>query len=279
MKWLVAGAGGLLGTDLVALLREEGEEVVAPTRRELDVRDAGAVAAAVRAAAPDVVVNCAAWTAVDEAETREEEALAVNGHAVRNLAVACGERLVQLSTDYVFDGRAAGPYPEDAEPAPICAYGRTKLAGERVALAHGGTVVRTAWLYGRGGPNFVRTMTRLAEGEGVVSVVADQVGQPTWTADLAAQLFRLVTAGAPPGVYHATSSGSTSWYGLAREVFELAGADPDRVKPVTTAEFPRPASRPASGVLGHDGWAGIGIPPIRDWRAALHAAWPYLSEA
>ncbi|MEV7809005.1 dTDP-4-dehydrorhamnose reductase [Microbispora sp. NPDC088329] len=279
MRWLVTGAGGLLGTDLVALLREEGETVVAPTRSELDVRDAGAVAAAVRDAAPDVVVNCAGWTAVDDAETREEEALAVNGHAVGDLAAACRERLVQLSTDYVFDGRAAEPYPEDAEPAPVSAYGRTKLAGERAALAHGGTVVRTAWLYGVGGPNFVRTMTRLAAGDGAVRVVADQVGQPTWTADLAAQLFRLVTAGAPPGVYHATSSGSTSWYGLAREVFELAGADPDRVTPVTTAEFPRPAPRPASSVLGHGGWTAAGISPIRDWRAALRAAWPYLSEA
>ncbi|WP_432929045.1 dTDP-4-dehydrorhamnose reductase [Microbispora sp. CA-135349] len=279
MRWLVTGAGGLLGTDLVALLREEGETVVAPTRSELDVRDAGAVAAAVRDAAPDVVVNCAGWTAVDDAETREEEALAVNGHAVGDLAAACRERLVQLSTDYVFDGRAAEPYPEDAEPAPVSAYGRTKLAGERAALAHGGTVVRTAWLYGIGGPNFVRTMTRLAAGDGAVRVVADQVGQPTWTADLAAQLFRLVTAGAPPGVYHATSSGSTSWYGLAREVFELAGADPDRVTPVTTAEFPRPAPRPASSVLGHGGWTATGISPIRDWRAALRAAWPYLSEA
>ncbi|MGI5161754.1 dTDP-4-dehydrorhamnose reductase [Microbispora sp. CA-102843] len=279
MRWMVAGAGGLLGTDLVALLREEGEDVVALTRLDLDVRDASAVADAVRDAAPDVVVNCAGWTAVDDAETREEEALAVNGHAVRNLAAVCRERLVQLSTDYVFDGTAAEPYAEDAEPAPVGAYGRTKLAGERAALGNGGTVVRTAWLYGSGGPNFVRTMTRLAAGEGAVSVVADQVGQPTWTADLAAQLFRLVTAGASPGIYHATSRGSTSWYGLAREVFELAGADPDRVRPVTAAEYPRPARRPANSVLGHGRWATTGIAPIRDWRDALHAAWPYLKEA
>jgi len=276
-RWLVTGAGGMLGTDLVALLTREGEEAVALTRHDLDLLDADAVVTTVREVKPDVVVNCAAWTAVDDAEAREGEALALNGHAVRTLAEACGERLIQISTDYVFDGSSAEPYTEDAPTSPINAYGRTKLAGEQAALAHGGQVVRTAWLYGAHGPNFVKTMMRLAAERETVSVVDDQVGQPTWTADLSAQIVRLARVDAPPGVYHGTSAGRTSWHGFAREVFTLLGADPDRVLPISAAGFPRPAARPANSVLGHDRWAAAGVAPLRDWREALRAAWPHLS--
>ncbi|HET6532824.1 MAG TPA: sugar nucleotide-binding protein, partial [Actinoplanes sp.] len=161
MRWLVTGAGGMLGHDLCAVLARAGEaDVVAATRADLDVTDAAAVRAAVAGA--DVVVNAAGWTDVDGAETAEEAATAVNGHAVRALAEAAGARLIHISTDYVFDGTATDPYPEDARPAPINAYGRSKLVGERAVLATGGYVVRTAWLYGAHGPNFVRTMLRLA---------------------------------------------------------------------------------------------------------------------
>ncbi|MFF4774475.1 dTDP-4-dehydrorhamnose reductase [Microtetraspora fusca] len=275
-RWLVTGATGMLGSDLVGVLSLAGERVVALGRRDLDLLDPAAVASVVRAVRPDVVVNCAAWTAVDDAEVREAEATAVNGHAVEVLAAVCGRRLVQISTDYVFDGAAPGPYPEDAPTRPINAYGRSKLAGERAALKSGGRVVRTAWLYGANGPNFVQTMVRLAGERDTVSVVADQFGQPTWSGDLAAQIVRMVRAGAPPGVYHGTSGGRTSWHGFAREVFALLGADPERVRPIPSAEFPRPAARPANSVLGHAAWAGCGLAPIRDWREALHAAWPYL---
>ncbi|GIH22372.1 NAD(P)-dependent oxidoreductase [Acrocarpospora phusangensis] len=282
-RWLVTGAGGMLGTDLVALLRERGEAVTGLARGDLDLCDEAAVRAAVGELGSGVVVNCAAWTAVDAAETAEPEALRVNGRAVEILASACaaaGVRLIHVSTDYVFDGTGAKPYPEDHPVNPVNAYGRTKLAGERAALAHGGTVVRTAWLYGAHGPNFAHTMIRLAAGGGEVSVVDDQLGQPTWTSDLAARLTALATApSAPPGIYHGTNAGQVTWYGYAREIFGLLGADPGRVRPVTSAEYPRPAPRPAFGVLGHDGWVAAGLEPMRDWREALHAAWPTLTKA
>ncbi len=283
-RWLVTGAGGMLGTDLVAVLREHGRDVVPLDRARLDLRDSAAVRAAVRDIRPGVVVNCAAWTAVDDAETREEEARAVNGDAVGVLARECeaaGARLVQPSTDYVFDGRSREPYAEDAEPTePVNAYGRTKLAGERMVteiLPADGYVVRAAWLYGAAGRNFVRTIIRLAAERETVDVVDDQRGQPTWAADLARRIVALVESGAPAGIYHGTNSGSTTWCGLAREIFTLLGADPDRVRPVTSAEFPRPAARPADSVLAHGGWARAGLAPMRHWRDALHAAWPVLT--
>jgi dTDP-4-dehydrorhamnose reductase len=275
MRWLVTGGRGMLAADVVHRLAAGGEPVIAMTRAELDVCDARAVRDFVGAYRPRVVVNCAAWTAVDLAETHEAEAMAVNGTAVRTLAEVCeraGARLVHVSTDYVFDGTSDEPYPEDAEPCPVNAYGRTKLAGERAALEHGGYVVRTAWLYGAGGPNFVRTMTRLAATRHTVDVVDDQHGRPTWSADLADFLVRLAQSDLPPGVYHAAGLGETTWYGVAREVFTLLGADPDRVRPVPTSAFPRPARRPANSLL-----ATTKTEPLRHWRDALHAAWPVLA--
>ncbi|MFI0719854.1 dTDP-4-dehydrorhamnose reductase [Streptomyces sp. NPDC021224] len=289
-RWLVTGAGGMLGQDVLGRLRAEpGVEAVGLGRAALDVTDAAAVRAALDAHRPDVVVNCAGWTAVDDAETHEADALRANGDGPARLAEACagaGARLLHLSTDYVFPGDAATPYAEDAAPGPRSAYGRGKLAGERAVLAAApdtGYVVRTAWLYGAGGANFVRTMIRLERGHPTVDVVDDQRGQPTWTADLADRLVRLGSAAlagtAPAGVYHGTSGGETTWYGLAREVFRLLGADPDRVRPTTTAAFPRPAPRPAYSVLGHDRWRAAGLEPIRDWRAALADAFGTLRAA
>ena len=279
MRWLVTGAGGMLGADLVGALG--GRDVTALTRPDLDVTDPRACMAAV--SGHDVVVNAAAWTAVDDAETHEPAAFAVNAVGAGALARACaaaGARMLQVSTDYVFDGDATAPYDEDAPTGPRSAYGRTKLAGEwavRAALPDRSWVVRTAWLYGAHGPNFVATMRRLEGERDTVTVVDDQVGQPTWTADLAEQIVALVDADAPAGTYHGTSSGSTTWFGLARAVFELAGADPARVLPTTTTEFPRPAPRPAWSVLGHRAWAAAGLAPMRPWDQALKAAWPMLS--
>ena len=292
-RWLVTGAGGMLARDLTGLLAGVGEPVTGVTRGELDITSPTAVTSVVEAVKPDVVVNCAAWTAVDDAESHEDAALAVNGRGPAHLAAACrdlGATLVQLSTDYVFDGAARQPYPEDAEPAPRTAYGRTKLAGEqavRAALPHASYIVRTAWLYGAHGPSFVATMIRLARAGTSPAVVDDQHGQPTWTADVARQIHALISAGAPAGTYHATSTGQTTWFGLAAEVFSLVSAvgsdeNPERMvatpTPTTSAAYPRPAPRPGYSVLGHDAWAATGIPPIGHWRDALHRAFPAIAE-
>jgi dTDP-4-dehydrorhamnose reductase len=184
---------------------------------------------------------------------------------------------VQVSTDYVFAGDASRPYAEDDVPAPRCAYGRTKLAGERAVLDGlpcAGYVVRTAWLYGAHGPNFVRTMIALESQRPAIDVVDDQQGQPTWTADVARQIIALVHSMAAPGIYHATSSGQTTWFGFAREIFGLLGADPSRVRPIPSSALSRPAPRPAFSVLGHSAWAVPNIQPIGEWRTALHRALP-----
>jgi dTDP-4-dehydrorhamnose reductase len=288
-RWLVAGAGGMLGCDLVAALTGSGEDVLGLSRKELDVTDETAVAAALADCRPDVVVNCAAWTAVDDAEAHEDEALAVNGTGAAHVAaaIAAGSaapwcRLVHLSTDYVFAGDGERPYAEHDVPGPRTAYGRTKLAGEqavRALLPEAGYVVRTAWLYGAHGPNFVAAMIRLERERPGVDVVADQRGQPTWTADVARQVIALVGSQAPAGTYHATSSGEATWFDLAREVFLLAAADPDRVRAVSTEAFPRPAPRPTYSVLGHEAWAAVGLQPIGDWRLSLRRAFPALAPA
>jgi dTDP-4-dehydrorhamnose reductase len=270
----------MLGRDLTTLLASNGEQVTGLGRGDLDITDPGAVAAALASHQPAVVVNCAAWTAVDDAEAHEADALRVNGDGAASLAAACaraGATMVQLSTDYVFDGHAGSPYAEGAPAAPRTAYGRTKLAGEQAVLGTlpaTGYVLRTAWLYGAHGNSFVRTMIRLARKGGPVDVVTDQAGQPTWTADLAAQILALVASGAPAGVYHGTSSGQTTWFGLAQEIFDLQGAGRELVRPTTSGKYTRPAPRPPYSVLGHDGWAKAGIAPIGDWRESLHRAFP-----
>ncbi|MGD0065367.1 MAG: dTDP-4-dehydrorhamnose reductase [Streptosporangiaceae bacterium] len=279
-RWLVTGADGMLGTDMSATLAARGEPVTGLNRTGLDVTDTAAVAAAIARSRPDVVVNCAAWTAVDAAEAAEERALAVNADGAASLAAGCaaaGVRMVQVSTDYVFAGEAGRPYAEDDVPAPRTAYGRTKLAGERAVLDRlpwSGYVVRTAWLYGAHGRNFVRTMIKLEGQRPSIDVVDDQHGQPTWTADVASQIVALIQAAAPPGVYHATSSGQTTWFGLAREIFGLLGADPDRVRPIPSSQLSLPAPRPAYSVLSHGAWDRLAVPPIGDWRAALRRAFP-----
>jgi dTDP-4-dehydrorhamnose reductase len=275
----------MLGQDLIASLIREGETAVGLTRQDLDITDAAAVTAAVRDCRPDVVVNCAAWTAVDDAEAHEDEALLVNGLGARLVATACaasGARLIHLSTDYVFAGNATQPYAENHAPGPRTAYGRTKLAGEQAVLEllpQSGYVVRTAWLYGARGPNFVRTMIRLERERANVDVVDDQRGQPTWTVDVADQVIALAHAKAAAGVYHATSGGETTWFGLAREIFRLLGADPARVRPVTSGAYPRLAPRPAYSVLGHRAWARANIPAIPDWQVRMQEAFGVFAAA
>lgn len=279
MRALVIGSNGQLGSDLAALLDERaGTAALALDLPDIDITDPESVALVMGGFDPDLVINCAAWTAVDAAEEQEEAALRVNGIGPRVIADECrlaGAWLVQVSTDYVFDGTADTPYDEDAAPDPRSAYGRTKLAGEeavRALLPDSHYIVRTAWLYGRNGQNFVKTMARLEREQETVTVVDDQVGQPTSSSDLARQIVRLTEHRPTAGTYHGTNSGQVTWYGFAREVFRLIGADPDRVRPTTSAEFVRPAPRPAYSVLGHRRWAEVGLEPMRPWLDALEAA-------
>jgi dTDP-4-dehydrorhamnose reductase/4-ketoreductase len=283
MRWLITGAGGMLGRDVVEELTRRGETVVGLDRAGLDITSPPAVDSAVREHRPDVVANCAAYTAVDDAETDEARALEINGDGPRLLARACAAhdaRLIHVSTDYVFSGEArTTPYPEDHPTGPRTAYGRTKLAGEQAVLEElpgASAVLRTAWLYGVHGSNFVRTMIGLEARRDTLDVVDDQRGQPTWSADVAERIADLGPLLGPEahGVFHATNSGEATWFDLAREVFSLIGADPERVRPTSSAAFPRPAPRPAYSALAHRRWQEIGLPLPRDWRSALHEALP-----
>jgi dTDP-4-dehydrorhamnose reductase len=274
-RWLVVGAGGQLGTDLMRVL--EGQYVIGLTRHDLDITDTDAVARAVAAVVPSVIVNAAAYTAVDAAETDEAAAFAANVTAPAALAKAAakaGATFVHVSTDYVFAGDATAPYDEAAPTGPKSAYGRTKLAGEQAVFAElpDAYVVRTAWVYGASGANFVKTMARLERERETVSVVDDQRGSPTWSYDLAGGLVALASSGAASGIYHCTNTGETTWFGFTRAIFEELGADPDRVLPTTTAAFPRPAPRPAYSVLGNRRWLEAGLAPLPHWRDALHEA-------
>lgn len=268
MRWLVTGANGMLGHDLVPLLTARGHDVTGVDRGELDITDPAATRDA--ATGYDVVVNVAAYTAVDAAETDEGTAFTVNavGPALlARAAHAAGARMVQISTDYVFDGHADEPYAETAPIAPRSAYGRTKAAGEWAVRAEAPDhlIVRTAWLYGAHGSCFPRTIARVAAEKGGLDVIADQVGQPTWTVDLADLVERLVTTGAPSGAYHGTSSGQTSWHGFAQAAVAAAGMDPAIVRETTSDVYVRPAPRPSYSVLGHDALVAAGVEPIGDW--------------
>jgi dTDP-4-dehydrorhamnose reductase len=244
------------------------------TRADLDITDASAVKRAV--AGRVAVINAAAYTAVDEAEANEAVAREINDHGAMNVARACadaGARLVHVSTDYVFNGLAASPYPEDAITDPRSAYGRSKLDGEiavRSAHPNGATVVRTAWLYGAGGPSFVSTMLAKARAGDPVRVVIDQIGQPTWTRDLAGRIRLLLEVA--PGTYHATNSGACSWWDLAVAIYEEVGAPTVLVGQTTSDEFVRPAPRPAYSVLGDDAAQSAGLPEMPPWREALAKA-------
>lgn len=268
MRWIVTGAAGMLGRDLTHVLDEAGHEVRPLGRSDLDITDPEAVAG--RIADADVVVNCAAWTAVDDAEDSEPAAFRLNAvgpQLLARAAAATGARTVQISTDYVFDGGASVPYPADHPVDPAGAYGRTKAAGEWAVRAEDprALIVRTAWLYGAGGPCFPKTMARLASTRDSLAVVTDQVGQPTWTRDLAELVVRLVEADAAPGTYHGTSSGQVSWHGFTRLIVESLGKDPAMVGETTAAAFRAKAPRPAFSVLDHGSVKAAGVEPIGDW--------------
>ena len=264
MQVLITGAGGQLGTELVAA-----------TRDGLDVADRDEVVGAITSLRPDLVVHAAAWTAVDDCEADPDRAWRVNTLGARHVADGCrrvASHLCLISTDYVFDGASATPYQEWDRTGPLNVYGRSKEAAEQevLGLAPGAAVVRTSWLAGAVGPNFVRTMLTRAEGDGEVRVVDDQCGCPTFARDLAEGLLRLVSARVP-GLYHMTNQEPTTWWGLARATFSLAGADEGRVIPISTAELrpARPARRPANSVLDNTALRLAGLPLLPDHHDGL----------
>jgi dTDP-4-dehydrorhamnose reductase len=267
MRLLVTGAAGMLGRDVAAAAESAGHAVTALARRDLDIADAAAVHATVEAARPDAVVNCAAWTDVDGAEEHEADATRINGDGAGHVAAAA-PYVVHVSSDYVFDGTATEPYREDDPTGPAGAYGRSKLAGESAvaAASRDHAIVRSAWLFGLHGKNFVATMLQLAEDRDEVNVVADQIGCPTFTGHLAPALVAIAEQRLS-GVLHVAGGGACSWHELAQATFDEAGADCCAV-PVTTAEFPRPAPRPAWSVLGSTRPDAPALPP---WREGLSA--------
>jgi dTDP-4-dehydrorhamnose reductase len=275
MRLLITGAAGMLGRDVAAAAARSGHEVVALARAELDITDRAAVRAAIAEAAPDAVVNCAAWTDVDGAEADEAAATRINGDGAGILAAesaAAGAFLVHVSSDYVFDGQGQAPYREDSPTAPLGAYGRSKLAGEQAVAAARGehAIVRSAWLFGVAGRNFVDTMLKLGADRDELRVVDDQHGCPTFTGHLADALVAIAEQ-RPAGILHVAGAGACTWFELARATFEETST-PVRVEPCTTAEFPRPAPRPAYSVLGSTRADAPALPP---WRDGLRA---YLRE-
>jgi dTDP-4-dehydrorhamnose reductase len=272
MRLLVSGAAGMLGRDLVSAAEGSGHDVIGLSRAELDVTDSHAVLDTIVAAAPDVVVNCAAWTDVDRAETAPEPAHAVNGDGAGNVAAAAsvaGAWTIEISTDYVFDGAKREPYVESDPVSPRSVYGRSKLDGEQLVAARAPgrhTIVRTSWLFGAHGPCFPATILRLARERDELTVVDDQVGCPTFTGHLARALVGLASGGPPPGIVHVAGAGSCSWYDLAREVVASAKIRCE-VKPGATADQGRPAPRPAYSVLGTE--RGTAAPRLPGWREGL----------
>ncbi len=267
-------------------LSSRGIDFVAANSSELDVTKPSIVNQIVDLIKPSVIINAAAWTDVDRAESNETAAYSVNALGPQNLAIAAnkvGARLVQVSTDYVFSGENTMHWNEKAINNPQSVYGATKSEGEKfvqATLPADSYVVRSAWLYSKEGKNFAKTMTNLAlNTAGEVKVVNDQLGQPTFTGDLARQIVDLVLSNAPVGIYHGTNSGKATWFEFAQEIFKQADADVSRVIPVSTLEFPGPAKRPAYSVLGHDAWAGTSVPPMRNWKIALEEAMPAIISA
>ena len=277
---VIAGAGGQVGGYLAAEATRRGRDVRALTSSQWDITDPQAAGQIVQTG--DVVINCAAYTNVDGAEGDEERAYAVNAAGPEHIAQACaraGAQLIHISTDYVFSGDFGGspprPYEPGDAPAPLSVYGRSKLSGEQAVLAAlpEAVVVRTAWVYtGGSGKDFVATMRKLAAGDRIIEVVDDQIGSPTYVADLVASLLEVADGQVkrpPNGIVHAANQGAVTRFGQARAVFEGLGADPERVVPVSTAHNPRPAARPRYSVLSGRQSEQAGLSPLRPWQDAL----------
>ncbi len=276
MRVLITGAGGQLGTDLTEHCRAIGDDVSGLARDRLDVSNRGTVLDTIALGAPDVVFHAAAWTAVDDCESDPERAFRDNALAARWVAEACarsGAHMVHISTDYVFDGTKAEPYTEWDQPNPTSVYGASKLAGEREVrdVAPDSAIVRTSWVMGPNGNNMVKTVLALRDRDHL-AFVDDQHGSPSFTGDLAVGL-RHLAEDRMAGTFHLTNRGETTWYGLVREILDLAGEDPDKVSAISTAELdpPRPAPRPANSVLDGLAWRSSQLPPMPLYRDSLRA--------
>ena len=271
MKILITGAYGMLGSDLREVLKNH--ELIATGSKDLDITDEDKVIDFITENSPEIVINAAAYTAVDDCETNYDHAYAVNATGPKNLAVACSKLdipLIHISTDYVFDGSKRTPLVEDDKIGPQSAYGKTKLEGERFIQANTDKyfILRTAWLYGIHGGNFVQTMLNLSQEHDEITVVNDQIGSPTFSYDLAMAISNLFDS-EKYGIYHLTNDGECSWYDFARDIFELSKIDV-KVIPVSTEEFPRPAPRPHYSVLSNEKWIKAGFPPMRNYKQALN---------
>lgn len=271
MKILITGSNGMLGHDLINVLGDK-HDLVLTTSETLDITDKKQVMEYICDIKPDIVINSAAYTDVDGCEENQELAYAVNGNGVRNLAIACKEincPLLQISTDYVFDGNATEAITEDGEIGPISVYGKSKLEGEEAIqeILDKYFIVRTAWLYGFYGRNFPKTMLELAENHSEITVVYDEVGSPTYTPDLAEGISQLIETDYY-GIYHLTNSGNCSWCEFAKYIFEIAEKDV-KVIPVTASEFARPAPRPSYSVLNNKKWIEKGFKPLRNYKEAI----------
>jgi dTDP-4-dehydrorhamnose reductase len=286
MTWLITGGSGQLGIAVSQELDSRGLQFTAFGSKDLDITQSSIVRDLVSQVSPTMIINCAAWTDVDAAETNEALASKVNRDGAENISLAaknCGAKLIHVSTDYVFSGEGETPWQVADEKNPQSAYGRTKAEGEGRVLGsypENSSIVRTAWLYSPWGKNFAKTMSGLAlKSDAEVRVVDDQMGQPTSATDLAKQLVELSLSSSPAGIYHGTNSDQTTWFGFAREIFKLSGADVNRVIPVSSSEYLRPAKRPSYSVLSHDSWSRTSVKPMRDWRIAIIEAMPAIISA
>ena len=271
MKILITGSNGMLGHDLIEVLKDDNE-LILTTSKTLDITDREHVVEFISENKPDIVINSAAYTDVDGCEENQDLAYSVNGDGVKNLALACKKAdstLVHISTDYIFNGKNTRPWVEDDEIGPISVYGKSKLKGEQAILGilDKFFIIRTAWLYGINGKNFPKTMLELAKNHSEITVVYDEVGTPTYTPDLAEAIFELIKTDFY-GIYHITNSGSCSWCEFARYIFEVAGKDV-KVVPVTASEFARPAPRPHYSVLNNKNWTEKGFKPLRSYKEAI----------
>jgi dTDP-4-dehydrorhamnose reductase len=285
MKWAITGGSGQLSRSLVDLLDKEGVPYIAWSHKDLDVADDSSISV-IKEISPDLLINCAAWTNVDAAEEFPEKATRVNQVGPRNMARAAKELkipLIHISTDYVFSGQSRQPWSTDSKTEPISTYGLSKLLGEKEIsknLDADFYILRTAWLYGPYSRNFSKTILKKAlTSKDSINVVNDQIGQPTTTKSLAEQIFKVAKQGIPSGTYHATNTGQASWWDFAREIFELAGEDVERVRPSTSEDFPSNVKRPKYSVLDQSAWSKVGMETMPEWRRALKEVFPEIRKA